>query len=63
MDVYCNNCGASDWDKLFDIGYPEKRRDRDQTVKTVYRCEECGSEGRHFDRQSTGTEQLTGAMR
>jgi hypothetical protein len=62
-DQECNECGASDWDFLFDKGYPERRRERDQTVQSVYKCEECGAEGKHFDRQDSGTEQLTGAFR
>lgn len=59
----CNECGASDWKQVVSTSYPERRRDRDQTIKTVYECQSCGSEGRHFDQQDSGTEQYSGAMR
>lgn len=63
MDRICNNCGSGEWTKLVSNDYPERRRERDRTVRTTYRCDECGAEGRHFDRQQTGTEQFAGAMR
>jgi len=63
MDITCNECGSSNWNEVLSDSYPERRRDRDQTVKTVYTCRECGAEGRHFEHQDEGTEQLSGAMR
>lgn len=62
-DQQCNECGASSWTELVQTDYPERRRERDRTVKTVYRCDECGAEGKHFDHQNTGTVQLSGAFR
>lgn len=59
----CNQCGESDWKEVLTKDYPERRQERDRTVKTVYVCDECGAEGRHFDHQDSGTEQLTGALR
>ena len=62
-DQTCGECGASDWNEVLSTDYPERRRERDRTVKTVYQCEECGAEGNHFNHQNEGTEQFTGAMR
>lgn len=62
-EVACGNCGATDWSKVLSTDYPERRRERDRTVKTVYTCQECGAEGKHFEHQDDGTEQLSGAMR
>jgi hypothetical protein len=63
LDRNCNECGADSWTKLVEDDYPERRRERDRTVKRVYHCQECGAEGRHFDRQESGTEQYSGALR
>lgn len=62
-DTICNKCGASNWTKLFEKDYPERRRDRDRTIQTVYECESCGAFGKHFNHQDQGTEQYTAAMR
>lgn len=62
MERECNNCGATEWTKLLTDDYPERRRERERTVKTVYECDECGRQGRHFD-QNSGGEQYSGAMR
>jgi uncharacterized Zn finger protein len=62
-DQECKECGSSNWTEVFQTDYPERRRERDRTVKTVYECEECGAEGRHFDQRDSGTEQLSGAFR
>jgi len=59
----CNECGASNWTKVVDDAYPDRRRDRDKTVKTVYACDSCDSEARHFDQRNDGTEIFSGAMR
>lgn len=62
-DRECNNCGASNWTKVLETDYPERRRDRDRTVKTLYACDECNEEGKHFEHQHMGTEKYTGALR
>lgn len=62
-DQECNECGASDWNKIFDKDYPERRRERDRTVQTVYACESCGAEGRHFEHQDGGPDTYSGAFR
>lgn len=59
----CSDCGASEWNYVFDKDYPERRAERDRTIKTVYACKECGAEGKHFEHQDSGTEQLSGALR
>lgn len=59
----CTECGASDWTKLLDTDYPERRQERDRTIRSVYKCNECGAEGRHFEHQNSGTQQFSGAMR
>jgi len=59
----CTECGASNWNYAFDKSYPDRRRDRDQTVQTIYQCKECGAEGKHFEHNHQGTEMLTGALR
>lgn len=66
MDVEdrdCRECGASNWNFLLDEGYPDRRRERDQTVREVYVCESCGAEGRRFDQQDDGTVTFSAAMR
>jgi len=59
----CNECGASNWKYILDKDYPERRRERDRTVQTVYQCKECGAEAKHFEHQDSGTEQFSRAMR
>lgn len=63
LDTDCNSCGDSDWSKVVETDYPERRRDRDRTIKTVYECQSCGAEGRHFEHQDGGTDTYSGAMR
>lgn len=63
MERECNNCGGSDWSRILEDDYPQRRRERDRTVKTVYVCDSCGAEGRHFEHQNGGTEQYSGALR
>jgi DNA-directed RNA polymerase subunit RPC12/RpoP len=63
MDINCTECGSSDWSKVLSDDYPEHRRERERTVKTVYTCNDCGAEGRHFEHQHEGTEQYSGAIR
>jgi hypothetical protein len=62
-DTNCGECGASDWRKLFSEEYPERRRERDRTVRTVYRCCECGAEGKYFEHQDGGADVYSGAMK
>lgn len=59
----CNECGSSEWSFVLDDAYPERRKDRAQTVKEVYVCENCGAEGRLFDQQNDGTTTYSGAFR
>ena len=61
--VPCNECGATNWNDIHESGYPDRRRDRDQTIMTIYKCNECGAEGKHFEHNHQGTEQLSGALR
>jgi hypothetical protein len=63
MNVNCTECGSSDWNEVLSDDYPERRPDRDRTVKTVYICQECRAEGRHFEHQDQGTEVFSGAFR
>lgn len=63
MNRDCNRCGASDWTEVLSSDYPERRRERSRTIKTVYECNNCGAEGRHFENQQTGTEQFSSALR
>lgn len=62
-DKNCRECGASNWSKVAEMDYPERRRERNRTVKEVYSCEECGTEGRRFNQQKNGTIQFSGALR
>jgi len=62
-DQECNECGASDWTYVLDKDYPERRRERDRTVQTVYSCNECGAEGKHFEHQDGGPDTYSGAFR
>jgi len=62
-DRTCVECGSANWTKLLEEDYPQKRRERDRTIKHVYKCAECGAEGRHFERQDSGTNQFAGALR
>jgi hypothetical protein len=59
----CSECGSTDWRFLFENSYPDRRRERDRTVMSLYVCNNCGAEGKHFDQQNDGTEQFTKALR
>lgn len=59
----CNECGSNEWNNVMDKDYPERRRERDRTIQTVYICENCGAEGRHFEHQSGGSDIYSGAFR
>ena len=61
--VACSECGATDWTQILSTDYPERRKGRERTMKEVYRCENCGAEGRRFDQKNSGTTRLSGAMR
>lgn len=63
MDLECTECGGEEWTLLNEKDYPERRRERDRTVEQVYRCNECGAQGKRFDQKNDGTVQLSGAMR
>jgi len=63
MDRTCTNCGASEWTELVQESYPDRRRERDQTTKRVFKCQNCGEEGKKFERGLTGTTQYTGVLR
>lgn len=63
MDRKCSECGETNWKELLQDNYPERRRERDRTVKTVYKCMQCGSFGRHFRHRHEGTEVFSGAFR
>lgn len=64
-DRQCNECGSSDWDEVegLEIGYPESRRERDQTIRRVFLCENCGTEGRRFEDGQSSSIQYSGALR
>lgn len=63
MEVNCNECGGSDWTKVLETDYPERRQERDRTVKKVYSCQQCGVEGTQFIHQNGGPDIFSGAMR
>lgn len=64
MERECNECGSSDWNKLLEEQYPERRsKDRDKTTKEVFVCNECGAEGRRFEDGHSGGIQHSGAAR
>ena len=63
MDRECNNCHTSSWSKVFTDDYPERRRERDRTVKEVYVCTDCGKEGRYFTHNEGGADTVSGAFR
>lgn len=60
----CTECGGSNWEKVFDTAYPERRKERKRTVKTVYVCGECDAEGKYFEHNNAdGTDTMSGAFR
>jgi uncharacterized Zn finger protein len=63
MEIACNSCGATNWNDVYETGYPERRNERDQTVKTIYKCENCGAEARHFEHKAGGPDTYSGAFR
>jgi len=66
MNEHCNNCGrATDWKEVYEREYGGAKGGtrRDETVCTVYRCKDCGAEGRRFEDGVDGTVTFTGAMR
>lgn len=62
-DRQCTECGATDWNDVWEDSYPERRNERDRTVKTVYVCQDCGSEGRHFEHNAGGPDTYSGSLR
>lgn len=58
----CSECDATDWNKILENDYPERRKERERTVESIYQCKECGAEGKHFEHNS-GSDTLSGAMR
>lgn len=62
-DRNCSNCGGGDWEEIWENTYPDSRNERDRTVKTVYVCNTCGSEGRHFVHRAGGPDTYSGALR
>lgn len=60
MNRDCNDCGESDWRELLS---KEKggRGDSDPVKVTVYKCRNCGAEGRRFDEGGSTT--FSGALR
>jgi len=60
--VPCNDCGSTDWKAAHTNTYPERRKEREQTVENIYVCKSCGSEGKHFE-NNDGAEILSGALR
>ncbi len=63
IDRECNECGASNWSNVLETDYPERRNERNRTVKTVYNCNNCGAQGRHFEHKSGGPDTYSGAFR
>ncbi len=62
-DRECATCGSTDWEEIWENSYPERRKERHRTVKTVYVCQNCGSEGRHFEHRAGGPDTYSGALR
>jgi len=64
MERNCGDCGATDWAKMLESEYPEHRQERDRTVETVYKCRECGAQGKHFEyNNGDGSDNYSGALR
>jgi len=59
----CGDCGASEWKQVVQTDYPERRQERDRTVRTVYECADCGAEGTHFEHRDGGPDTFSGAFR
>jgi hypothetical protein len=56
-------CGSTEWTLKADVDYPERLQERDRTVKEIYVCNECGTEGRRFVHQNGGPDIYSGAFR
>ena len=65
MNENCNNCGSTEWEEYYEDRYggAKSRDGRNETVCTIFQCEECESEGRRFEDGVDGTVTLTGALR
>lgn len=61
----CSECGESDWKELegMEKSYPERRRERDRTVRRLFRCRSCGAQARRFEDGQSSEIQYSGAMR
>lgn len=62
----CKNCGASDWREFekAEKSYPDNpSRERSQTVRKVFICNNCDKEGRRFEDGHDGTITFAGALR
>lgn len=62
-DRECSECSSHGWRQVVQTDYPERRQERDRTVRTVYTCSSCGAEATHFEHQHEGTEVYSGAFR
>jgi uncharacterized Zn finger protein len=66
MDIErtCNDCGSSEWREIVPLktSYPERRKERERTVRRILECENCGAEGRRFEDGHSGHIQYSGAM-
>jgi len=61
----CKECGSNDWEEYYEKEYGGAKGGprRDETVCTIFRCEDCESEGRRFEDGVDGTVTFTGEMR
>ena len=61
----CNNCGSEEFSEVYNREYSGHKggRNRDETEKTVYKCNSCGSEGREFVDGVDGGVTYSGVLR
>lgn len=61
----CNNCHSEDFNEAYTDEYSGHKgsRKRDDTIKTIFVCKNCGGHGRKFVDGIDGGVQLSGVLR
>lgn len=62
----CNNCHSEEFEEVYAdeySGHKASGRNRNDTTKTIFVCEDCGGHGRKFVDGVDGGVQLSGVLR
>lgn len=62
----CNDCGSEEFTEIHNeeySGHKGSDRNRNETEKTIYECDDCGGEGREFVDGVDGGMTYSGVLR